>query len=209
MKDTNFFFFGDSISFGQFVSPHKTWVSMVSKDIHEKLDKFNVRIINASISGNTTRMALERMPYDLQSHGIDYLVIEFGMNDCNCWLDHRGLARVSEAAFQANLEEIIDRGLVFGAKKVFILTNHPTPKTEQWSFIDTSYQAQNEKYNNIIRRVSKAKSIVLIDIENSWKNDNNIMANLNSYLLNDGIHLNELGHKSYYKSLKDKLIMNL
>ena len=60
-------------------------------------------------------MGLERYPRDVQEAQPDLLTIQFGLNDCNCWETDRGVPRVSEAAFVANLIEMIDRGRVFGA----------------------------------------------------------------------------------------------
>lgn len=209
IQPLNFFIFGDSISFGQFVSPHRTWVTKVADVIEKKLAPAKVRIINTSISGNTTRMALERMPYDVQSHGCDYMMVEFGMNDCNCWDDHKGLARVSEKAFEANLLEILERGKVFGAKKIFILTNHPTTKKENFNGLNFSYQQQNENYNNIIRKVAEMSKCILIDIESGFKADAKVMNNLQDYLLPDRIHLSEWGHDLYGAIVEKKLLSEL
>jgi len=80
------FFFGDSICFGQGVSPHFTWVTRLSRALDERLSsRADVLTQNPSVNGNTTRMALERMPYDVQSHAPDVLYIQFGLNDCNGW----------------------------------------------------------------------------------------------------------------------------
>lgn len=66
-------------------------------------------------------MALERMPFDVQTHKVDILVITFGMNDCNYWKTDQGLPRVSPDAFEANMKEIIMRGFRFGSRTVIIL----------------------------------------------------------------------------------------
>ena len=80
------FFFGDSICFGQGVSPHFTWVTRLSRALDERFSsRADVLTQNPSVNGNTTRMALERMPYDVQSHAPDVLYIQFGLNDCNGW----------------------------------------------------------------------------------------------------------------------------
>ena len=42
-------------------------------------------------------------PYDVQSHEVDVLVVGFGMNDCNYWMTDKGVPRVSQNAFRANL----------------------------------------------------------------------------------------------------------
>lgn len=101
----NIYFFGDSISFGQGVSIDLGWVTKLSAKLRIKFPQQDITAINSSINGNTTRMALERMPYDIQSHDVDILVIGFGMNDCNYWETDKGVPRVSPLAFEANLKK--------------------------------------------------------------------------------------------------------
>jgi hypothetical protein len=57
---------------------------------------------------------LERFPNDLQQHRPDIVTIQFGLNECNCWVSDGGLPRVSEAAYRANLIEMIERARRFG-----------------------------------------------------------------------------------------------
>lgn len=82
---------------------------------------------NTSVNGNTTRMALERMPHDVQAHGVDILLVQFGMDDCNFWQTDGGVPRESPVAFEANLAERVERGRGFCASRVFMNINHPTP----------------------------------------------------------------------------------
>ena len=124
-------FFGDSICNGQGVSIYRGWVTRLSA-VAEALSGelgYEIIVVNASVNGSTTRQALERMPYEVQSHGVDILLVQFGLNDCNFWVTDRGLPRVSPEGFEANLVEIIQRGFHFGAKAVFLHTNHPIGKT--------------------------------------------------------------------------------
>ena len=161
-------FFGDSVCFGQGISIHKGWVTQLSSYLEELGEKNNVYISveNKSINGNTTRLALERMPYDIQNHNYNIIIIQFGMNDCNYWQSDKGLPRVSPQAFEANLNEIINRGINFGAKYIFINTNHPTVKNQIISNTNISYQESNKKYNEIIRKgEEKRKEAKLNDVE--------------------------------------------
>ena len=201
-KDTgkeNVIFFGDSISFGELVSPHKNWITRISRDIEEKFeDRFLV--INTSINGNTTRMALERMPFDVQKYGVTLLVVQFGMNDCNYWLTDKGVPRVSLEAFRYNLEEIINRGLIFGAKRILLSTSHPTPLTESWPYAMCSYEESRKAYNRVIHQVvTENDCIRLVDIEKAFDQIIANGADLFEYLMADGIHINPKGHEFYYK----------
>ena len=95
----NFFFFGDSICFGQYVSPHFGWVTRISSDIAREFPEKDITVMNPSISGNTTRMALERMAFDVYNHGIDFILIQFGINDSHFWATDKGYPRISKAGF--------------------------------------------------------------------------------------------------------------
>jgi len=199
-----FILFGDSICYGQFVSPHLIWATKLSEFLQNRTNEFWLN--NPSISGNTTRMALERMPFDVQSHGIDILYTQFGLNDCNYWKSDCGVPRVSEIAFKHNMLEIIRRARKFGAKKVFIGTNHPTPKTSKYEGLNISFQESNERYNEIIREVAQESKAILVDHENIWKSKS---LNLDEYLLPDQIHMSQLGHQIYFEEISDSLIKNI
>ena len=150
-------FFGDSICVGQHVSVHKTWVSRMSRAIHDGLDTTvgdeELIVINASINGNTTRMALERMPFDAQQFGMDFMYTQFGLNDCNWWGTDKIVPRNTPAAYEANLKEIIERGRGAGAKKVAIGTNHGTTRFKPThDGITLTYEDSRKNYNDIMPR---------------------------------------------------------
>ena len=191
-----FIVFGDSICCGQFVSPHLIWVNQLSAFLHNRIPNFWLN--NPSISGNTTRMALERMPFDVQAHGIDVFYTQFGMNDCNFWNTDQGLSRVSKSAFKQNLVEVIERARNFGATKVFIGTNHPTPKITNFDGLDFSYQDSNKIYNNLIREVAIESDAILVDHESAWNEQIRDIEDLKRHLLKDQIHLSVSGHKLYF-----------
>lgn len=199
------FFFGDSICVGQYVSIHKGWVTKISASLSELTQEYqrDMMVVNASASGRITRQALEQMPYEIQSHHPDLLIVQFGMNDCNYWQTDRGLPRVSPKAFKANLEEIITRAFAFGAHKVFLNTNHPTGLDQQvMPFTSICYQQSNEQYNQIIREVASSQDarVTLNDIEEVFKTyTNNSREQLLSLLLPDLLHLSERGHDLYFK----------
>ena len=190
-------FFGDSICYGQFISPHNTFVNKISTYLDNKIT--NLWLSNPSVSGNTTRMALERMPYDLQAHGIDVFYTQFGMNDCNYWESDNGVSRVSPSAFKENLIEIINRSKVFGSTINFLGTNHPTTLTNNFKGLKISYQESNETYNDIIRNIGDKLNIEVVDHELIWKTKN---IEIKKHLLPDGIHLNKLGHELYFDTFK-------
>jgi len=78
-------FFGDSICVGQGVSIYRDWITRIAEslDSYVRGKGFDVLVKNSSVSGRTARQVLEDMPYHIQSSGVDLLVIQFGLNDCN------------------------------------------------------------------------------------------------------------------------------
>lgn len=183
--------FGDSISNGQHVEIHKTWPVLLS----QKLDEI-AHVENMSVNGCTTRMALERMPHDIQGDPPDYLLIQFGQNDANRWQTDNGEPRVSSGAFYANLIEIARRARAFDARPIF-LTNPPAGGIKS-VFLPEA----NRIYNGIIREAAEATSAQLIDIEHVFLNTQGLM-------LDDGIHPNKDGHRVYANTVHDAIIGRL
>lgn len=208
------FFFGDSICFGQGISLHKGWVPRISSRLEElsvKLDT-SILVVNSAVNGRTTRQALLDMPYEIQSYAPDILVVQFGMNDCNYWETDRGNPRVSPKAFAANLEEILTRAFSFGAKKVFLNTNHPTGRdTTTLPYSDITYQQSNERYNRIIRDVADLFSdkVILNDMETTFYKTASKRDELLPLLLSDFLHLSEKGHEVYLNTIYKKIAQEI
>jgi acyl-CoA thioesterase-1 len=191
-------FFGDSIFYGQYISTNRIWVAKLSQVILDKFVGQEIWINNPSHPGDTTRIALEKMPVEIQKDGVDIIHIQFGMNDCNYWQTDKGLPRVSKESFRQNIIEIITRAEIFGAKFVFLHTNHPSTRTNKFDYAECSYQESNSDYNQIIREVASVKKVTLVDIEESIRKDGREHSD---YLLPDQIHLSDLGHKIYFKTI--------
>ena len=211
MEQTRLFFFGDSICFGQGVSLHKGWIPRISAQLSEISEKTgrDILVVNTSVNGRTTRQALENMPYEVQSHNPDILLVQFGMNDCNYWETDRGNPRVSHKAFAANLEEIISRAFSFGAKKVFLNTNHPTTRTsEKLPHTNLTYQQSNEAYNRIIREVatSYGQKVILNDVEQAFKEKISAGRSASDFVLSDRLHLSEEGHDLYFETVGKRIL---
>jgi len=190
----NFYFLGDSICYGQYVSIEKTWVYKFANWLNNESEysSSNYSVLNSSIIGNTTRDALNRSYNEVFNRFPSVVYIQYGMNDCNQWQTENGLNRVMPKTFEANLEELIIRSKKSGSKTI-IGTNH-------YSHKNLEYDDRNIQYNEIIRNVSKEQNILCIDHEEAWRNYNHI-----DLLLEDGIHLNELGHNLYFKTIKSNI----
>ena len=212
LQEKRIVFFGDSICAGQGISIHRGWVPRVAKKIEALGESLGVKfvIVNSSVNGGTTRQALERIPQDVQTYAANVLVVQFGMNDCNYWQTDRGVPRVSEDAFAANLKEIAWRGINFGAKHVFMHTNHPTLRNnEKMMFAGITYQYSNAMYNRLIRDTVRQlpDNVTLIDIESAFhKKMESKEYNLQQLLLPDNLHLSELGHDVYVEVVGPELL---
>jgi len=205
-------FFGDSICVGQGISLYRGWVTQIAKRLDELVPQWGreVLVSNSSVNGRTTRQALEDMPYSVQSPGVDVLLVQFGLNDCNYWATDRGLPRVSLGAYRENVREIVDRGLRFGAKIVFVNNNHPTTRRVQvMPNTDITYEQSNERYCAELRELAKElpASVVFHDVHRHFTNLVEAgEERLDDLLLEDGLHLSARGHDVYYRMMASAVI---
>ena len=89
--------FGDSLSAAYGIAPSQGWVSLLAERIAKQ--GLPWKVVNASVSGETTAGGLRRLPEDLRRHKPDAVVIELGANDA--------LRGQPIAGIRANLDEMI------------------------------------------------------------------------------------------------------
>ena len=102
--------FGDSLSAAYGLATTQGWVSLLGERIVR--DRLDWRVVNASISGETTAGGLRRLPEDLKRHRPSLVVIALGAND--------GLRGQPVAAARANLEEMIRLARAAQAQPVLV-----------------------------------------------------------------------------------------
>jgi len=180
----NLILFGDSITVGEYVSPHQTWAVMLSASVAERYPHW--RTIIAARNGDTTRQALERMPFDVQRYErIDLLVIQFGHNDANRWDSDPGCPRVPVYGYRANLDEIVDRGRLLGARELLI-PPHEVDRPQLKTSLD-------------MYRWGCVASFA--------KGDRFVLPLIDPHLhLIDGLHLNEEGHRVYHDAICPRVL---
>lgn len=88
---------GDSLSAGLGLEQQDTWVTLLQEQLDRK--GYGYRVVNASISGDTTGNGLRRLPRALDIHQPDIVVIELGGND--------GLRGLPVRLMRHNLDEMI------------------------------------------------------------------------------------------------------
>ena len=101
---------GDSLSAGYGLRPQQAWPALLEKKIADA--RLPHKVINASISGETTAGGRSRLPVALQTHRPSLVVIELGAND--------GLRGLPVAAMSTNLQAMIDASRQAGAKVLLI-----------------------------------------------------------------------------------------
>ncbi|MFO0773150.1 MAG: SGNH/GDSL hydrolase family protein [Nitrospiraceae bacterium] len=189
---------GDSITFGQYVDPTLRWTSLIENRLraHERTQDRDIQTFNRGISGETTRMGLERFPSDVQALRPDVMTLQFGLNDCNCWQTDLGAPRVSERAFAANLTEMIDRARRFGAREIVLATNHRTLRRAEL-MSGEAYEDANARYSEVIRRVAQEAAVTLCDMREVFMPFDD--ATLERMLLPapDQLHLSIEGNRVY------------
>ena len=90
---------GDSLSAEYGLSRGSGWVALLEQRLRK--EKIDARIVNASISGETTSGGRARLPALLTQHHPDLVIIELGAND--------GLRGQPVAAAEANLRTMIEQ----------------------------------------------------------------------------------------------------
>ena len=89
---------GDSLSAGYGLRAQQSWPSLLGERISAA--RLPHKVVNASISGETTAGGLARLPAALETHKPSVVVIELGAND--------GLRGLPVRAMAANLQAMID-----------------------------------------------------------------------------------------------------
>ncbi|WP_434629432.1 arylesterase [Pseudomonas sp. Z1-29] len=101
---------GDSISAAFGLDTRQGWVSLLEQRL--KAEGFDDKVVNASISGDTSAGGLARLPTLLAAHKPELVVLELGGND--------GLRGQPPTQLQQNLAAMIDSSRASGAKVLLL-----------------------------------------------------------------------------------------
>ena len=101
---------GDSLSAEYGLARGTGWVPLLEKRL--QADKLDVKVVNASISGDTTSGGRARLQPLLEKHKPDVLVLELGANDA--------LRGLPIASTEANLRNIIESAQKVGARVLLV-----------------------------------------------------------------------------------------
>ena len=101
---------GDSVSAGYGLASNEGWVALLQSRL--KAQGYGYRVINASVSGETTTGGLARLPRALSVHRPKIVIVELGGND--------GLRALPLETSRQNLERIIQASQSSGAKVLLL-----------------------------------------------------------------------------------------
>lgn len=107
---------GDSLSAGYGLAPGQGWVALLQQRL--KQEGYGYRVVNASVTGETTDGGVQRLGRALATHKPAVVVIELGGND--------GLRGLPLSRVRANLELMITRSRAAGAEVLLVAVRVPT-----------------------------------------------------------------------------------
>ena len=133
---------GDSISAGFGLDTRKGWVALLEQRL--KKEGFDDKVVNASISGDTSAGGLARLPAALAAHKPQVVVIELGGND--------GLRGQPPAQLQQNLASMIQQSQDSGAKVLLLGMQIPPNYGKRYV----------EAFNKVFGDVAQQKKVPLV-----------------------------------------------
>jgi acyl-CoA thioesterase-1 len=170
---------GDSLSAGYGITVQQGWVNLLAQRIAS--EGYGYKVVNASVSGETTQGGLARLPRVLQLHKPDVVLIELGGND--------GLRGLPLATSRENLRRSIE--LARNAKAQVVLVGMMIPPNYGQRYA----QEFREMYSSLAARYAVALVPFLLD-----------QVALNPELMqDDGIHANAQGQPRMLENVWPKL----
>ena len=161
-EKTSVLVLGDSLSAAFGIERNQGWVNLLQQHLNKKSSRYHV--INASVSGDTTRAGLARLPLALKEHQPKIVIIALGGND--------GLRGLSLKELRSNLDNMIRLSKNANAKVMLCGVRVPPN-------LGVTYIA---KFLQVYRETSQAHDIPLV---NYILKDVSSHANL---MQGDGIH---------------------
>jgi len=133
---------GDSLSAAYGIPADRGWVSLLQQRLREQGKDY--RVINASITGDTTHGGLTRLPKALQNHRPSVVIIELGGND--------GLRGFDLETTRSNLQEMIRLSRDAGATVLLLGVRLPA-----------NYgKAYRERFSEVFSSLAAAEQVALV-----------------------------------------------
>ena len=176
----NILLFGDSLMSGYGLKENQTLSIILENDLKEA--GYNIRVINGSVSGDTSADGLDRIEEYISDSDIDLVVLGLGANDM--------LRRINPNQTENNLRKIIE--IIKAKNKKIILAGMKASPTNGLAY--------KKKFDDIFPKLAKVYDLNLIPFL------------LKKVALNpklnqsDGIHPNFEGAKVISETIKEILI---
>jgi acyl-CoA thioesterase-1 len=152
---------GDSLSAGYGIDLQRGWVNLLQQDI---TFKNQWRIINASVSGETSTGGRERLPALLKQHQPKIVLLELGGND--------GLRGQPLKILRDNMQNMIDTSKASGAKVILAGMQIPPNYGARYA----------RQFQNLYVELAEKNGVALIPFLLAGIADNKAL------MQNDGIH---------------------
>ncbi len=133
---------GDSISAAYGINTNEGWVALLQQRLTNK--DFRYRVVNASVSGDTTRTGLNRLGNALQQHHPAIVIVALGGND--------GLRGLPFSEIEASLTGIIQLSQQQGAKVLLAGVRLPPNYGEFY----------NARFARLFHQLSETNQVALV-----------------------------------------------
>lgn len=153
---------GDSLSAGYQMPAEQSWPALLNEKWQQQGGEH--KLINASISGETTQGGLARLPALLEEHKPDWVLIELGGND--------GLRGFAPAITRANLTKMV--ALAKASQTKTVLTQIQLPRNYGARYL--------QQFEQIFPELAQANDLPLMPF---FLDDIVLRPEL---MMNDGIH---------------------
>lgn len=129
---------GDSLSAGYGIEKQQGWVNLLQQRLNQQYPKQH-KVINASVSGETTSGAVARLATLLKTHQPQVVVIELGGND--------GLRGQSPKMIEKNLALLVEKSQKANAQVILLgMKIPPNMGTAYSQAFANSYKTVSQKY---------------------------------------------------------------
>lgn len=179
-KTSNIIIFGDSLSAGYGIDIDQAWPTLLQQRLTS--NNLDYRIINASISGETTEGGITRIESILNKYTPKLIILELGGND--------GLRGFPHPRIKGNLDKIIKLSLNKNSSVLLLGIKIPPNYGPRYT----------TDFENIYSDIAHENNIPLIEF---------FMENValdNKLMQDDGIHPNEMAQPILLRNIWDTLL---
>ena len=130
--------FGDSLSAGYGIDVDQSWTTLLQLRLQEQ--GYEHRVVNASISGETTEGGATRIASAIETFGPAIVVLELGGND--------GLRGFPPSRMRENLSQIVETSKASGAAVILLgITIPPNYGVKYIEMFEDVYRQVAEQYD--------------------------------------------------------------